>query len=159
MDGAEANDRLSISFQKPVLVGSSSTTSFYFPAAIQRLSAKGDTRGPLIVPISNSKDTVKSCTANCSTLMVSSDGARRSKLEHRGQRSAACSYCSYSSWETADVRAGGPKLHRCPLPRLSVGMLHPGHRGRAHSGIGKAACGCAQQLYFGRRISAADSRS
>ena len=55
MDGAEAHDRLSISFEKPVLVGSSSTTSFYFPAAIQRLSAKGDTRGPLIVPISHGK--------------------------------------------------------------------------------------------------------
>jgi hypothetical protein len=103
MGGAEAHDRLSISFEKPVLVGSSSTTSFYFPAAIQRLSAKGDTRGPLIVPVSNSKDTVKSCTANCSTLMASSDGGASWHIAAVDPPPAATVAAA-----PADVRAGGP---------------------------------------------------
>jgi hypothetical protein len=68
------------SFEPPVLVGQSSSTYYHFPAQIMWLRADADDSSGgsdrLVMAVSNSFDTAKSCTANCSRLMQSTDMGR-----------------------------------------------------------------------------------
>ena len=68
-------------FEPPVLVGQSSSTYYHFPAQIMRLRGSGASSGSgssdsLVMAVSNSFDTAKPCTVNCSRLMQSSDQGR-----------------------------------------------------------------------------------
>jgi hypothetical protein len=56
-----------VTFERPVLVGRSSTRHFFFPARVARLNSS------LLVPVSNSADSATPCTTNCSRLMQSVD--------------------------------------------------------------------------------------